>query len=90
MIFNMRLGRFRGVVHCMFVVTADQVHMMCCQSVLDVSDYTRCGKSGGIFGPNCLRRTGHKFCIAGYRRARTGIRCICDQWILVSDLPTER
>jgi hypothetical protein len=30
MIFDMRLGRFRSVVHCMFVVTACQVRMMCC------------------------------------------------------------
>jgi len=34
MIFNMRLGRFRSMVHCMFVVAASDVRVMCFRLVL--------------------------------------------------------
>jgi len=32
-IFNVRLGRFRRMVHCVFVVTAGQVRVMRCRLV---------------------------------------------------------
>jgi hypothetical protein len=32
--FDMRLGRFRSVVHCMFVMTAGQVCMMSCRLLI--------------------------------------------------------